>query len=85
MNAYKVIKLIVFCLFNSSFLLDLILFKWDSWKICGLDFGSIYKCKLGVNKYFSWNSLNTYNIFSIFYFKKELYKFFISFYMSITT
>ena len=46
-------------LFISYFLLDLIPFNGDFCKICGLDFGSICKFKLGVNKYFSWSLLNT--------------------------
>ena len=53
------IRLIIFSLFISYFLLDLILFKGDFCKICGLGFGSICKFKLGVNKDFSWSLLNT--------------------------
>ena len=53
------IQLIVFSLFNSYFLMDLILFKGDFCKICGLDFGSICKFKLENNKYFPWGLLNT--------------------------
>ena len=59
------IKLIIFSLFNSYFLMDLILFKGDFCKICGLDFGSICKFKLGVNKYFSWSLL--YTIIAIYF------------------
>ena len=39
--------------------MDLILFKGDFCKIYGLDFGSICKIKLGVNKYFFGSLLNT--------------------------
>jgi len=59
------IRLIIFSLFISSFLLGLILFKGDFWKIYGLGFGSICKFKLGVNKYFSWSLL--YTIIAIYF------------------
>jgi hypothetical protein len=67
--------------------LDLAFFKGDFYKICGLDFGSICKFKLGVNKYFFWSLLNTIIAiyFNIYISEEGLAKFFKSVYIYYTT